>query len=270
MPPSNLLGAPLEELEFLARSPNRVSVLDALTQGPTGRYDLEETAGVTRATLGRILDDFEERGWVIEEDRQYETTQLGAYVSREIVNLLESFEPVPALNEVAQWFPEEGFDFDLKHLAGAKIVRATRNDALAPTAYISKRIQTADRARLSTYSVLPGIMEVCWRGTVDGDLELESVLDGGAFDSFGTDPQMVERAQEMFETGQAEVFLYHGDIPFTVFIVDDVVLLCLSGGEGAPLAVIETDDEVVRSWAESTIDDHCREGEQIDPSLFTA
>ena len=267
---SDALGAPLEELEFLARSPNRVSVLDVLTQGPIGRYELEETTGVTRATLGRILDDFEDRGWVTEDDRRYETTQLGAYVSREITDLLERFEPVPILNEVAQWFPEEGFDFDLGRLAGATIIRATKNNALAPTAHISKRIQTADRVRLITYSVLPGVMESCWQGTVDGDLELESVLDRGAFESFGTDPQLVDQAEELLQTETSAVFLYPGDVPSTVFIVDDAVLLCLSGGEGAPLAVIETDDEAVRSWAESVIDDHRREGERLDSSLFTA
>lgn len=269
MPSSDHYGTPLEEIEFLARSQNRVDVLDALTRGPIGRYDLEETVGVTRATLGRILEDFEERGWVTERDREYETTQLGAYVSRELSHLIERFEPIPALNEVAQWFPEGGFDFDLGCLAGATTVRSTRNDALAPTAHIAKRIRTADRVRLITYSVLPGVIEACWRETVDGDLELESVLDGGAFESFGTDPRMIERAQEMVQTGQSEVFLYHDDIQSTVFIVDDVVLLCLSGGEGAPLAVIETDDEAVRAWAESTIDDHCREADRVDPALFT-
>lgn len=269
MKPPEGLGAPLEELEFLARSPNRVRVLDALTRGPIGRYDLEEATGVSRATLGRILDDFAERAWISAEDRQYRTTQLGAYVAREFGTALERFEPVPELNEVAQWFPEGGFDFDLGCLAGATTVRSTRNDALAPTAHIAKRIRTADRVRLITYSVLPGVIEACWRETVDGDLELESVLDGGAFESFGTDPQMIERAQEMVQTGQSEVFLYHDDIQSTVFIVDDVVLLCLSGGEGAPLAVIETDDEAVRAWAESTIDDHCREADRVDPALFT-
>ena len=100
-------------------------------------------------------------------------------------------------------------------------------------------------------------------------LELEGVLDGGVLDSFGADPQLVEQAQEMVETAQTEVYVYNGDIPSTVFIVDERVLLCLSGSEGAPLAVIETDDETVRSWAESTIDDLCEDGERLDPSLFT-
>lgn len=269
MQSSDILGAPLEELEFLARSPNRVSVLDALTEGPIGRYELEETADVTRATLGRILDDFEDRGWVTEEDRQYETTQLGAYVSREITAVMGRFEPVPALNEVVQWFPEEGFDFDLGYLAGATIVRATKSDALAPMTHITDRIRSADQVQLITYSVLPGVMETCWRETVDGDLELLSVLDGAAFENVSDDPQMIEQAQEMAESGRFEVYAYFDDVSSTVFVVDDAVLLCLSGDEGPPMAVIETDDEAVRSWAESTIDDHRREGERIDPSRYT-
>lgn len=67
---------------------------------------------MTRATLGRILDDLGDHGWVVEYDRQYETTQLGGYVSREVTAALEQFEPVPALNGVAQWFPDGGFEFD--------------------------------------------------------------------------------------------------------------------------------------------------------------
>ena len=269
MRPPDTLQEPLEEIEFLARSPNRVTVLNALTESPIERYDMEETTGVTRATLGRILDDFQERGGVIENDREYETTQLGAYVSRTFTDLLDSFEPVPALNEVVRWFPEEGFAFDLSCLAGAEVVRPSRSDALAPTNHIANRLRTADRVRLVTYSVLPDVMEVCWRGTVDGTLELESVLDRGALDSFAADPQMIDHARGVFESGRAEVVWYEGDIPFTVFVVDDVVLLCLSGGEGAPRAVIETDDEAVRSWAESTIDAYRRKGERLDPALFT-
>ncbi len=263
-----LLGAPLEELDFLARSPNRIRVLDALTRGPVGRNTIEETTGVTRATLGRILDDFEDRRWVREDDRQYQTTQLGAYVSREISTLLDRFAPVPGLTAVAQWFPEDGFGFDLAHLAGSTIVRTTRSNALAPTAHIARRIRDADHVRLITYSVLPGVMDECWRGTIEGDLELVSVLDRDAVEHLGADPQLAEQAREMADSSRSEAYVCLDDISSTVFIVDDVVLLCLSGGEGAPLAVIETDDEVVRSWAEATFDDLRNEAERLDSSLF--
>ncbi|MFW5959118.1 MAG: helix-turn-helix transcriptional regulator [Natronomonas sp.] len=269
MTPSDILRPQLEEVEFLARSPNRVSILTELTQGLVGRYELEETTGVTRATLGRILDDFENRGWVTKEGRQYETTQLGAYVSREIMSLLESFEPVPALNEVAQWLPEEGFDFDIGCLAGAQFVRATKSDALAPTAYITSCIRNADRAQLITYSVLPGVMETCWRGIVDGDLELLTVLDAAVFENVSNNPRMVKQAQEMADSDRFEVYVYFDDVSSTICVVDDTVMLCLTGDEGPPLAVIETDDESVRLWAESTIDRHRREGERIDPFQYT-
>jgi len=269
MSTSDTIGAPLAEVEFLARSANRVTVLDALTEGPVDRYELEETTGVTRATLGRVLDDFRERGWVREEDRTYEATQLGAYVVREFTTLLERFEPVPALNEVAEWFPEAGFEFDLGRLVGATVVRPSRSDALAPTTHIADRLRSAERVRLVTYSVLPSVMKACWVGTVEGSLQLESVLDRGALDGIVTDPRLADDVLGMVETGQVEVVWYDGTIPSTVFVVDDVVLLCLSGGDGAPHAVIESDDETVREWAEATIDDYRREGERIDPAAFT-
>lgn len=261
-------GTPLEEVEFLARSPNRIDVLDALTDGPRERYDLEESTGVSRATLGRILEDFEERGWVVEDDRRYEATQLGAYVAREFTDLLARFGPVPALNEVARWFPDEGFEFSLRCLADAEVVRPTRNNALAPTTSIASRLRNADRARILAYTVIPAATEACHRGTVEGDLEFEGVFAAGALDAVEEDPHLVEQTREILETGRAEVYFYPGDVDSTVIVADDLVLLCLSGGEGAPRAVIETENGTVRSWAESRFESYRDEAEPLEPSLF--
>lgn len=267
--PFDDIQSPLEEIEFLARSPNRIRVLDALIEEPMERHNIEDETGVSRATLARILDDFEERGWVTRDGRQYETTPVGDYVAQEFTGLLKRFEPVPELNEVAQWFPKEGFDFDLGCLAGAEIVRPAKSDALAPTTHITRRLRTADRVRVLSYSHLSDVMEVCWRGTVEGALELESVVDRGVLERIETDPRLIDHAQEMVESGQAEFFWHEGTIPVTVFLIDDMVLVCLSGDEGAPHAVIETTNETVRSWAESLIDTYRREGKSLDPELFT-
>jgi uncharacterized protein YerC len=53
----------LEEIEFLAHSPNRIRVLDALIAEPMERHDIEDGTGVSRATLARILADFKNEGW---------------------------------------------------------------------------------------------------------------------------------------------------------------------------------------------------------------
>lgn len=268
MLPTGGPGTPLEEVEFLSRSPNRVDVLCALTDGPRGRYDLEESTGVSRATLGRILEDFEDRGWVAEADREYEATQLGSYVAREFTDLLARFGPVPALNQVARWFPEGGFEFELGCLADAEVVRPTRSNALAPTTSIASRLRTADRARVLTYSVIPAATEACHHGTVEGDLELEAVFARGTFDAIGDDPHLVEQTREILESGRAEVYFHPGDVDSTVIVADDLVLLCLSGGEGAPRAVIETGNETVLSWAESTFESYRSEAERLEVSLF--
>lgn len=263
-------GTALEEVEFLSRSPNRIAVLSALTDGPRGRYDVEDATGVSRATLGRILEDFEERGWAREEDREYEATQLGTYVAEEFTDLLARFGPVPALNEVAQWFPDGGFEFSLGCLADAEVVTPSRSNALAPTTCIAGRLREADHARVLTYSVIPAAIEACHHGTVEGDLEFEMVFAEGTFDAIRDEPHLVEQTQEILETGRAEVYFHDGDVDSTVIVADDVVLLCLSGGEGAPRAVIETKSETVRSWAASRFESYREAAEKLEPSLFTA
>lgn len=267
--PFDDIQSPLEEIEFLARSSNRIRVLETLIEKPMERHDIEDGTGVSRATLARILDDFEQRGWVTRDGRQYETTPVGDYVAQEFTDLLKRFEPVPGLNEVAQWFPEEGFDFDLGCLASAEIVRPAKSDALAPTTYITRRLRIADRVQVISYSHLSDVMEVCWRRTVEGTLELESVVDRRVLERIETNSRMIDHAQEMVESGNAKFFWHEGTIPVTVFLIDDTVLLCLSGDGGAPHAVIETTDETVRSWAASTIDTYRREGELLNPRSFT-
>ncbi|WP_331233229.1 helix-turn-helix transcriptional regulator [Natronorarus salvus] len=267
--PFDDIEPPLEEISFLARSPNRPRALVALGAGPVERRDVEDETGISRATLARILDDFEERGWVTRNGRLYERTPVGEYVAREFTALLERFEPVPALNGVADWLPEAGFDFDLGRLAGVEVVRPSTSDALAPTTHITRRLREAERVRTVSYAHLPDVMDACWRGTVEGSLELESVLDRDVLERIGTDPRTADRARQMVDSGRAELFLYPGTIPFTVFVVDEIVLLCLSGGEGAPHAVIETRDQGVRSWATSTIDEYRREGDRLEMGSLT-
>ena len=55
------MEGPLEEIEFLARSTNRVEVLRLLSTGPRTRRELAAATGASQATLGRIIEDFTER-----------------------------------------------------------------------------------------------------------------------------------------------------------------------------------------------------------------
>jgi len=58
------MEAPLEEIEFLARSQNRVAVLRLLATESHTRRSLAAATGASQATLGRIPEDFTDRSWV--------------------------------------------------------------------------------------------------------------------------------------------------------------------------------------------------------------
>lgn len=68
----------LNDVKFLAQSSNRVAVLDALDESPRPPHELREVTGASRMTVHRILDDLKDRGWIIRENGQCESTHLGA------------------------------------------------------------------------------------------------------------------------------------------------------------------------------------------------
>ncbi len=73
----------LDEIEYLARSENRLVVLRTLATEPMARDALREETGGSRQTLARILSELEERGWVDRAGVDYRATTLGAYLARE-------------------------------------------------------------------------------------------------------------------------------------------------------------------------------------------
>jgi hypothetical protein len=54
----------LEDIAYLCRSANRVTILDALTEGPYSRRELANQTDASRTTLDRIVNELEERRWV--------------------------------------------------------------------------------------------------------------------------------------------------------------------------------------------------------------
>lgn len=260
----------LEAIEFLARSKNRVAVLNALADGSMERYDLEDTTGISRPTLSRILDDFESRGWVVSSGRRYELTQLGTYVTAEFTDFLGRMRVDGTLGDVVEWLPDQGFSFDLACLTTAQVVRPHKTDALAPTTHIVRRLEAANRAQVLTYTVLPDAFEACWRETVEGSQEVEVVFDPETIATLAADQRSIDRAREMLETGRAAFYRSEKPVPYVLIIADEeVAVICLSGEDGEPRAVIDSDDETVRSWAQSTFEAYRDESVQLELSMFT-
>ena len=56
-------GDILETVAYLSRTENRIEVLEALAEQPRSSRALRQVTGVSKATVNRILNEFEERTW---------------------------------------------------------------------------------------------------------------------------------------------------------------------------------------------------------------
>jgi predicted transcriptional regulator len=265
------MADPLDDAAYLTRSEHRVTVLDLLAEGPRDRTALTEATGVSRVTMGRMLGEFEDRGWVRRDGHDYRVTHCGRIVAEDLSRLLETTGTAQKLRDVEEYVPVEMFDFDLRRLADARVHRPSRSDPNAPMRRMATLLAESDRVRLVAPSVSPVPIRAHRERVVDdADHEATAVLTADAVDVALSDPEMRTWFRDMVETGRYRWYRYDGSYPMDVVLVDGTVLLTLfdeTSGAGFH-SVIESTDEAVRSWAVSELDRHRRDAERIDTTAL--
>ena len=78
-----LMTTALDDIDFLTRSEHRVTVLEALVGEPHEYAELKDLTGVSRVTLNRLLAQFEEKKWIVENE-QYEITAVGEIIASDL------------------------------------------------------------------------------------------------------------------------------------------------------------------------------------------
>lgn len=97
---------PLDDIEFLSRSINRVTVLEELSSYPQTRARLEASTDVSKVTIGRILDDFLDRGWIVKTGDTYQTTPIGEVIATDFSQLRTTVETAQKLRSIAPYLFE--------------------------------------------------------------------------------------------------------------------------------------------------------------------
>ena|SRR6056297_844968 len=238
----------LAEIEFLALSPNRVTVLESLAEGRRSRSELAEATGASQATLGRILGDFEDRDWVVRSEGKYAATATGRLVAEGFRDLLDVMAAERELRDVVAYLPTEAMDFDLRHLADAKIVTPTETRPNAPLQRLLELMRGAESVTAFSHALNDQSLAV----VVDrlGDQEFEAVLTRGAVDSLAADDGLRERLRRVVAAPSAGIRVADDDIPVAVTIADDVVNILVRNDRGVVQASVDTSDPAVREWAE--------------------
>lgn len=264
------LEAQIEPVEYLARSPSRLTVLQSINEERRSRRELKELTDISRVTLSRVLSNFEERGWIARTSGDYEITAEGAFVATELTRLIGNMRTLEHLDGAMAWLPVEAFDFDLACLANADVATADWGNHTAQIRAVADTIYGADRIVATASGVSHDVVAALRDVTVDGDASLEVMFDDTAVDIVAGDPELRQLHREMLDSGDVDVLRYDGDrVPLLMLTVcDDTVILCGHDEDGPPPGTLETTDETVRAWAEGYFDSIREESSPIDPAVF--
>lgn len=259
---------PLGEIEFLARSANRIRVLEALASGRYTRQELQAETEASQPTLARILSDFEDRSWIERRGGRYEATPLGELIAGGFTDLLSIVETEVRLRGVARWLPTQHLDVDLRRFRDARITRPTQTDPGGPLKRSLELSAAAAEQHILTYVLNHDMLETLHDAAVEGAQSLRVVASREAVEMIRSDAVSEGRFRRIVASDGVAFRVADGSVPFAMCVADDTVYFLLRDDEGLLRALLESDDDAVRSWAVETVDEYWARGSDLDPSAF--
>lgn len=252
------MDSPLEDVEFLSRSANRVTVLTALADGPRGRDELRDETGASAPTIRRILNDFERRGWARRDGHEYAATQPGSFVAEHVTTLLERLRTERRFRDVWPLLPTELDGFSLDLVADAVVTTVEPGDPYAPANRCASFYPTTERVRgLDAALTAPHNFAV-----------LTDLVRGGLAAEFVVPPALSENLRAAYPeterrmTSSPTLTTWWCDsLPMTRLIVfDERVGIGGYDSDSGVLAVyVDSASPELREWAVSTFERFRRE-----------
>jgi predicted transcriptional regulator len=243
----------VEDVEFIARSTNRVQLLQTLREVESAtRADLRSSLSASRTTLTRNLDALQERGWVRVEDGAYALTPGVVAIVDAFLELEETVATVDHLQPFLQWTTRDAFDVGLEHLGDAEItVDEPGNPWAMVNAHVS-RLRESDHLMLALPVAGLHGYEVLHEKVLAGETTVESVVTDGVAASMTTDSEFAPLTADLLAADGFEMHQARTEIPLFVGVLDDVVQVGVDEG-GEPRALLETENDVVREWARDKV-----------------
>lgn len=271
MATSGDLESRIEPIEYLARSPSRLRVLDAIADCPRSRTELKDSTDVSRVTLSRMLSNFEDRGWIDRTNGEYTVTAEGAYVAEEVGQLLGNLATLDHLDGAMSWLPVEAFTFDLARLRDADVSTADWGDHTGQIRAVVDSLEGGTCIRATASGVSRDVLAALRTATVEDGATLEAVLDQTALEIVRGDPELARQVRDMQAQAGVDVRAYAGPAEplLMVTVCDETVILCGHDPDGPPPGTLETTDEQVRDWAASYIDEIRSAASPVDPASVT-
>lgn len=258
------MDAALEEIEFFARSENRVEVLRLLAEGGHTRRSLADATGASQATLSRILSDFEDRSWVQRRGGNYVATATGRLVARGFTDLLDILTTERELREMVEYLPAEELTFDLRHLADATVTLPTGTRPDAPVGRLLELERDADQIRAFSHAFNERSLSLVTQRVHDDELTFEGVFSRDAINALVAESDLRDRLVTLLNAEDTTVRVNDGDVPLAVTVASETAHLLVRDESGVLRGSVDTDDPTVRSWAVDVFEEYWERARGLD------
>lgn len=263
------VNGPLDLIEFLADSENRVRVLEHLYETPADRKELHDRTGISRPTLSRTLTAMEDKGWITQNGSACEITPLGAYFFDAFTDVLKAAETADKLRTIERWLPTDEMHFDFDHFHDATITPLNPDDPTILFQMMTQMTRDANHIRFLSISFVPQVAEVLWEETVHGDQTVEAVITDRVVRTIRATPEMARLVSETIEAG-ALFYCFDGSLPTSMTVIDKTTAgIVVVDDEGVQRAIVKSNDDAIRTWVDSTIDDYRQAADPLTVDHFT-
>lgn len=261
---------PHAELDFLIRSENRVTVLELLATRPCTERELAETTEMSETTVGRILMDFIERGWIEEADGTYTTTRFGDLLADDYERFHESMDLAARLGPHRDLLPFEEMDFDLRLLTEAKVTDPDRLDTLQSVDRWAELIRQSDHVRFLANTANELIIRITRDEVVENDMTHTSIFTPSLYDYVANRPELSEMHREMIREGGSFYRAPDGtDNSWFLALYDDLVGIGGFDESGTIQTGFESNADPIFQWAEETFESYRAEATRLAVDDFS-
>ena len=268
---SDLSAEALDAVAYLARSANRVRILDALSRNAFTRGELADRTPASRTTVDRIVNEFEERGWAERgSEGTYAATTIGEQLMRRFRPFIESVMALQRLEGAVEWLPLGELPLGLEHFSDA-VVWEPATDPVETVEFMCDLVRDSSQFRVMADLVPPEPLEVVITDRIQADrLTVDGVTTDQVLRHIGGRPERADRWRVMGEAG-ATVASHDGPLPCNLWVFDGTLLIKRSSpgpiDESYGVPIVSTDATVLE-WAHELIDEWLASGTPVTPEAL--
>lgn len=251
--------------DLLVEVTKLASGLQALSNRPLDRRDLEERIAVSKTTSYRITRSLEERGLVERVGRSYELTPSGTEVLLAVSRLEETVRLAFLLEPALAPLQASDASVELEAFSDATITTVYGYVHGPVNRFLALLAETTTLRGLAVSRVAPFYLGEIQERLADG-LVLEHILR----------PEFVarqlaefpDRAIEVCDSENVTVYV-HDDLWYSLVLFDDRIAIGVSDAESGTLqSLVDTGSAAARDWAEAVYESYRSEAvrlQRFDP-----